>query len=177
MCVCVSLWFPVGSKGRVISVEIREDHQRRAILNYNGWRKSWWVRRGEEWPDNVQFHNADLCTASPLLAGQGFHAVSKLLREKFFSLQKTPKLHSFLSSNFQVYILCVAGCSRPHQPLPGLTHPDSTPVSRSRVCCLPCQVCLCLIFVLTFVHPFLSTSQYYRLWCVTISDFSVGLLY
>lgn len=69
-------------------MEIREDHHKRAVLNYNGWRKAWSVRRGEEWPDNVQFHNADLCTASPLLSGQGFHAVSKLLREKVLSPPK-----------------------------------------------------------------------------------------
>uniref|UniRef100_A0A668VSJ9 tRNA (adenine(58)-N(1))-methyltransferase n=1 Tax=Oreochromis aureus TaxID=47969 RepID=A0A668VSJ9_OREAU len=66
----------VGSKGSVLSVEVREDHHRRAVLNYNRWRTSWSLRRGEEWPDNVQFHQADLCTASSLLAGQGFHAVA-----------------------------------------------------------------------------------------------------
>ncbi|XP_044021887.1 tRNA (adenine(58)-N(1))-methyltransferase, mitochondrial isoform X2 [Siniperca chuatsi] len=66
----------VGSKGSVLSVEVREDHHRRAVLNYKRWRTSWSLRRGEEWPDNVQFHNADLCEASSLLAGQGFHAVA-----------------------------------------------------------------------------------------------------
>ncbi|XP_070698779.1 tRNA (adenine(58)-N(1))-methyltransferase, mitochondrial isoform X2 [Pempheris klunzingeri] len=66
----------VGSKGSVLSVEVRDDHQRRAVLNYRRWRASWSLRRGEEWPDNVQFHNADLCTASALLAGHGFHAVA-----------------------------------------------------------------------------------------------------
>lgn len=70
------LFSPVGSKGSVLSVEVREDHHRRAVLNYNRWRTSWSLRRGEEWPDNVQFHKADLCTASSLLAGRGFHAVS-----------------------------------------------------------------------------------------------------
>lgn len=70
------LFFSVGSKGSVLSVEVREDHHRRAVLNYKHWRKSWSLRRGEEWPDNVQFHNADLCSASSLFAGQGFHAVS-----------------------------------------------------------------------------------------------------
>ncbi|XP_039993152.1 tRNA (adenine(58)-N(1))-methyltransferase, mitochondrial isoform X2 [Xiphias gladius] len=65
----------VGSKGSVMSVEVREDHLRRAILNYERWRTSWSLRRGEDWPDNVRFHNADLCTASSLLAGQGFHAI------------------------------------------------------------------------------------------------------
>ncbi|XP_053291405.1 tRNA (adenine(58)-N(1))-methyltransferase, mitochondrial [Pleuronectes platessa] len=66
----------VGSKGSVLSVEVREDHHKRAVTNYKRWRTSWSLRRGEEWPDNVQFHIADLCTASSLLAGQAFHAVA-----------------------------------------------------------------------------------------------------
>ncbi|XP_038585186.1 tRNA (adenine(58)-N(1))-methyltransferase, mitochondrial isoform X1 [Micropterus salmoides] len=66
----------VGFKGSVLSVEVREDHLSRAMLNYERWRTSWSLRRGEEWPDNVQFHNADLCVASSLLAGRGFHAVA-----------------------------------------------------------------------------------------------------
>ncbi|KAI3367959.1 hypothetical protein L3Q82_026783 [Scortum barcoo] len=66
----------VGSKGSVLSVEVREDHYRRAVQNYKRWRTSWSLRRGEEWPDNVQFHNADLGSASSLLAGRGFHAVA-----------------------------------------------------------------------------------------------------
>ncbi|XP_068195044.1 tRNA (adenine(58)-N(1))-methyltransferase, mitochondrial [Antennarius striatus] len=65
----------VGSKGSVVSVEIRKDHHHRAVSNYQRWRSSWKLRRGEEWPDNVRFHNADLCTAPCILAGQGFHAV------------------------------------------------------------------------------------------------------
>ncbi|XP_067335736.1 tRNA (adenine(58)-N(1))-methyltransferase, mitochondrial isoform X2 [Channa argus] len=66
----------VGSKGRVVSFEIREDHHRRAVLNYKRWRTSWSLRRGEEWPDNVEFQIADLSVASSLLAGQGFNAVA-----------------------------------------------------------------------------------------------------
>ncbi|XP_029972887.1 tRNA (adenine(58)-N(1))-methyltransferase, mitochondrial [Salarias fasciatus] len=66
----------VGSKGSVLSVEVREDHHKRSMLNYQRWRKSWSRRRGQEWPDNVQFHNADLRTASSLLAGRGFHGVA-----------------------------------------------------------------------------------------------------
>ncbi|CDQ67380.1 unnamed protein product [Oncorhynchus mykiss] len=66
----------VGSKGSVMSVEIREDHHRRAVLNYNRWCSSWILRRGEEWPDNVQFHNSDLQGASLLLAGRGFHSIA-----------------------------------------------------------------------------------------------------
>ncbi|XP_035988735.1 tRNA (adenine(58)-N(1))-methyltransferase, mitochondrial isoform X2 [Fundulus heteroclitus] len=66
----------VGSKGCVLSLEVREDHHRRSVRNYERWRTSWALRRGREWPDNVEFHNADLCTASSLLAGRGFHSVA-----------------------------------------------------------------------------------------------------
>lgn len=65
----------VGASGKVLSVEVREDHQKRAVLNYNRWRASWELRRGEEWPDNVEFVQADLCTAS-VLDGWGFNAVA-----------------------------------------------------------------------------------------------------
>lgn len=75
--------FLVGSRGSVVSVEIREDHLKRAVRNYRHWRTSWNLRRGEEWPDNVQFHNADLCRASLFLAGQGFHAVSVCVKKWF----------------------------------------------------------------------------------------------
>ncbi|KAM4543161.1 tRNA (adenine(58)-N(1))-methyltransferase, mitochondrial [Odontesthes bonariensis] len=66
----------VGSTGAVLSLEVREDHHKRAALNYERWRASWSLRRGQEWPANVQFHNADLRAASSLLAGRGFHAVA-----------------------------------------------------------------------------------------------------
>ncbi|XP_028298391.1 tRNA (adenine(58)-N(1))-methyltransferase, mitochondrial isoform X2 [Gouania willdenowi] len=66
----------VGSRGSVLSVEVREDHYRRAVQNFKHWRGSWGQRRGEEWPDNVCFHQADLSTASTLLSGRGFHAVA-----------------------------------------------------------------------------------------------------
>ncbi|XP_024122279.1 tRNA (adenine(58)-N(1))-methyltransferase, mitochondrial isoform X1 [Oryzias melastigma] len=66
----------VGSKGSVLSLEVRKDHHRRAILNYERWRKSWSLHRGQQWPDNVEFHNADLCTASPLLSGRAFNAIA-----------------------------------------------------------------------------------------------------
>ncbi|KAK5885933.1 hypothetical protein CesoFtcFv8_017021 [Champsocephalus esox] len=62
--------------GSVLSVEVREDHHTRAVLNYNRWRIAWSLRQREEWPDNVQFHRADLCTASSLITGQGFNAVA-----------------------------------------------------------------------------------------------------
>ncbi|XP_015818193.1 tRNA (adenine(58)-N(1))-methyltransferase, mitochondrial isoform X1 [Nothobranchius furzeri] len=66
----------VGSRGSVLSVELREDHHTRAVLNYERWRTSWALRRGHEWPDNVDFHISDLCSASALLAGRGFHSVA-----------------------------------------------------------------------------------------------------
>ncbi|XP_067223257.1 tRNA (adenine(58)-N(1))-methyltransferase, mitochondrial isoform X1 [Chanodichthys erythropterus] len=66
----------VGYKGSVLSVEIREDHHRGAVLNYQRWRSSWSLRRGEEWPDNVHFHHGDLISAGPLLAGRGFNSVA-----------------------------------------------------------------------------------------------------
>ncbi|XP_063040033.1 tRNA (adenine(58)-N(1))-methyltransferase, mitochondrial isoform X2 [Engraulis encrasicolus] len=66
----------VGSKGRVLSVEVRDDHHRRASLNYKRWRTSWAQRRGEDWPDNVHFVKADLQTAGPLLNGWGFHSIA-----------------------------------------------------------------------------------------------------
>lgn len=84
----------VGSKGSVLSVEVREDHHRKAVSNYKRWRASWSVRRGEEWPDNVQFHNADLCEASSLLAGRGFHAVALDLINPHLTLPTViPHLH------------------------------------------------------------------------------------
>ncbi|CAF99020.1 unnamed protein product, partial [Tetraodon nigroviridis] len=84
----------VGSKGCVTSVELREDHHRRAVLNYNGWRKAWSVRRGEEWPDNVRFLHTDLCAASPLLSGRGFHAAALDLINPHLALPAvTPHLY------------------------------------------------------------------------------------
>ncbi|TRZ01903.1 hypothetical protein DNTS_014862 [Danionella cerebrum] len=66
----------VGSKGSVLSVEIRKDHHRIAALNYQRWRTTWHLRRGEEWPDNVHFHHGDLISAGPLLTGKGFNSVA-----------------------------------------------------------------------------------------------------
>ncbi|KAM3849555.1 tRNA (adenine(58)-N(1))-methyltransferase, mitochondrial [Diretmus argenteus] len=84
----------VGSKGNVLSVELREDHHRRAVLNYSRWRASWRLRRGEEWPDNVHFHQADLASASSLLAGRGFHSVAlDLLSPQLVLPAVTPHLH------------------------------------------------------------------------------------
>ncbi|KAM9707692.1 tRNA (adenine(58)-N(1))-methyltransferase, mitochondrial [Menidia menidia] len=66
----------VGSSGGVLSLEVRLDHWRMAVRNYDRWRASWACRHGNEWPDNVRFLHADLGNAAPLLAGRGFHAVA-----------------------------------------------------------------------------------------------------
>ncbi|KAI4887189.1 hypothetical protein NFI96_021293 [Prochilodus magdalenae] len=66
----------VGSRGSVLSVEVREDHHKRSILNYQRWRSTWKLRRGEEWPDNVHFHQCDLINSAPLLAGRSFNSVA-----------------------------------------------------------------------------------------------------
>lgn len=85
----------VGVRGRVTSVEVREDHLKRAVLNYNRWRTSWDLRRGHPWPDNVEFVQADLCTATPVLQGREFHAVSLDLIHPHLVLPTViPHLHS-----------------------------------------------------------------------------------
>ncbi|XP_024912849.1 tRNA (adenine(58)-N(1))-methyltransferase, mitochondrial isoform X2 [Cynoglossus semilaevis] len=66
----------VGSKGRVLSIDVREDHLKRATKNCKRWRTSWNLQHREEWPDNIQFHHADLCKASSLLAGHRFNAIA-----------------------------------------------------------------------------------------------------
>ncbi|KAM8833113.1 tRNA (adenine(58)-N(1))-methyltransferase, mitochondrial isoform 3-T3 [Synchiropus picturatus] len=85
----------VGSKGRVLSVEVREDHHRRAVLNYERWRTSWRLRHGEDWPDNVQYCVADLRTASSLLSGHGFNSVAlDLIHPQLVLETVTPHLHN-----------------------------------------------------------------------------------
>lgn len=130
------LSFTVGSKGSVLSVEVRDDHHRRAVKNYSCWRASWLLRRGEEWPDNVQFLNADLCSASSLLAGQGFHAVGARFSRTL------PVEDSVLIQG----VTSVAGSSGSHQPPPGFTRGDPAPAPRGRVCRLPRQVSVFAFF-------------------------------
>ncbi|XP_053701790.1 tRNA (adenine(58)-N(1))-methyltransferase, mitochondrial isoform X1 [Synchiropus splendidus] len=85
----------VGSKGRVLSVEVREDHHRRAVLNYERWRTSWRLRHGEDWPDNIQYCVADLRTASSLLSGHGFNSVAlDLIHPQLVLETVTPHLHN-----------------------------------------------------------------------------------
>ncbi|XP_066527676.1 tRNA (adenine(58)-N(1))-methyltransferase, mitochondrial [Hoplias malabaricus] len=66
----------VGSKGSVLSVEVRADHHKRSVLNYQRWRSNWKLSRGKEWPDNVHFHHGDLISSAPFLAGQSFNSVA-----------------------------------------------------------------------------------------------------
>ncbi|KAJ8289593.1 hypothetical protein GJAV_G00003110 [Gymnothorax javanicus] len=85
----------VGASGSVLSLEVREDHHQRAVLNYRRWRSAWSLRRGEEWPDNVRFHNSDIRTATHLLAGQGFHSVALDMLNPHLALPVVfPHLHT-----------------------------------------------------------------------------------
>uniref|UniRef100_A0A8C6V1Y6 tRNA (adenine(58)-N(1))-methyltransferase n=1 Tax=Neogobius melanostomus TaxID=47308 RepID=A0A8C6V1Y6_9GOBI len=85
----------VGASGRVMSVDVREDHLKRAVLNYNRWRTSWELRRGQPWPNNVEFVQANLCTATSVLQGQEFHAVALDLIHPHLVLPIViPHLHS-----------------------------------------------------------------------------------
>ncbi|XP_072546672.1 tRNA (adenine(58)-N(1))-methyltransferase, mitochondrial [Salminus brasiliensis] len=85
----------VGCRGRVLSVEIREDHHRRSVLNFQHWRSTWKLHRGEEWPDNVHFQLGDLVSSSQLLAGQSFNSVALDMVNPHLSLPTVvPHLHS-----------------------------------------------------------------------------------
>ncbi|XP_007257624.3 tRNA (adenine(58)-N(1))-methyltransferase, mitochondrial [Astyanax mexicanus] len=85
----------VGSRGRVLSVEVRKDHHRCSVLNYQRWRSTWKLRRGEEWPDNVHFHNSDVINSAHLLAGQSFHSIALDMVSPHLALPTVvPHLHS-----------------------------------------------------------------------------------
>ncbi|KAA0711141.1 tRNA (adenine(58)-N(1))-methyltransferase, mitochondrial [Triplophysa tibetana] len=85
----------VGCKGNVLSMEIREDHYRRAVLNYQRWRSSWSIRHGEEWPDNVHFYHGDLISVGSQLSGRGFNSVALDMINPHLALPAVvPHLHS-----------------------------------------------------------------------------------
>ncbi|KAI5622872.1 tRNA (adenine(58)-N(1))-methyltransferase, mitochondrial, partial [Silurus asotus] len=85
----------VGSRGSVLSVEVRADHHRRAVLNYERWRSSWRLRSGNEWPENVHFHLGDLINSAPLFNGRSFNSVALDMVNPHLTLPTiTPYLHT-----------------------------------------------------------------------------------
>ncbi|KAL4624275.1 tRNA (adenine(58)-N(1))-methyltransferase, mitochondrial [Arapaima gigas] len=85
----------VGSRGVVLSVELREDHHLRAVRNYQRWRTAWSLRRGDDWPDNVRFHHADLQDAAKLLSGRSFNSIAlDMLNPQLVLAHVFPHLHT-----------------------------------------------------------------------------------
>ncbi|XP_078062149.1 tRNA (adenine(58)-N(1))-methyltransferase, mitochondrial-like isoform X1 [Mustelus asterias] len=66
----------VGSSGHVYSFEVRPDHHSNAKRNYQRWRTAWEMAREKEWPNNVDFFNKDIASATDDIQGKMFDAIA-----------------------------------------------------------------------------------------------------